>query len=195
LLGLVAITAILTGPARPAEHFLELIRHGVGSFASKLGRTLGGGEILVAHVTKIEVGRRACWVLDLAFERVKPVGQLLDISGDICQYVLVAVDMRSKLPFAGPALHRLSAELASGPSPLAAGASLWSVFACRITPNLPHISRAHQGPFVFRAPSCAGTRRTPAKLWTACDLDRWDRMRRVVLPSSLPHAPSAGESA
>jgi hypothetical protein len=85
LLGLVAITAILTGPAGPAEHLLELIRHGMSTLASELRRTLGSSEILITHTTKIKVGGRAWWVLNLAFERVESISQLLDISGDDCQ--------------------------------------------------------------------------------------------------------------
>jgi hypothetical protein len=154
LLGLVAITAILTGPAGPAEHLLELIRHGVSTLASEMRRTLGTREILITHTTKIKVGSGGCRVLDLTLKRIEPISQLLDIAGNDGQHrvydrfvhMYVARCIGLELPFAGPALHRLPTELASCSCPFATGASFRSIFARRITPNLPYISRARQAP-------------------------------------------------
>jgi hypothetical protein len=203
LLGLVAITAILTGPAGPAKHLLKLIRHGVSTLASEMRRTLGTREILITHTTKIKVGSGGRRVLNLTLERIEPISQFLDITGIDGQHrnygryfhVRMAGGIGLILPFAGSALHRLPTELATRSCPLATRASFRSIFARRVTPNLPYISIARHAPQSLCAPFCAGIHRTLATPLTACDSDHWDRTRRVVLPSSLLHAPSAAESA
>ena len=62
------ITAVLCGPAGPADDVLKIVRHGMGAFATELRRALGIRKALVSDGAKVEVVRCAGGLLDLAFE-------------------------------------------------------------------------------------------------------------------------------
>lgn len=50
------------------------------TLATELGGTLRVGKSLIADGTKIEIGRRARGMLNLAFKRIEPIRKLLDIA-------------------------------------------------------------------------------------------------------------------
>lgn len=76
----IAITTILTRPARPAECILEIVCHGMGALSTELRGALVVGKIRIVHTSKVEVGRRARGMMDLTFERIQTVGQLFYIA-------------------------------------------------------------------------------------------------------------------
>lgn len=111
-------------------------------------------------------------MLNLALKRVQSVSQFFDIPSNACEQGWGVVDGKKNLPFAGSTLHRLPAELAARCGPLTTRTCFWSVLTGRIAPNLLFMSKEHQVECAYCAPSCAGIRRRPATLLTACDLDR-----------------------
>jgi hypothetical protein len=80
------------------------------------------------------------------------------------------------IPFAGATLHGLTAELATGSSPLATRAGFRAVLGSRVAANLLGVSDAHMWAGSFFAPSSADIRRMLVRLWTVCDSGRWDHM-------------------
>lgn len=73
-------TALLTGPACAIVGVLKTLRHGVGTFAGELGRSLSVKKIMVAEPSEFISG---CWgvgVLNLVFERVEAISKLFDIA-------------------------------------------------------------------------------------------------------------------
>jgi hypothetical protein len=68
------------------------------------------------------------------------------------------------VPFAGTALHGLTAELAACSGPLATRAGFWAVFGGRVASNLLDVSDTHTWAGGLSAPSSADTRRRLARL-------------------------------
>lgn len=74
------ITAILCGPVGPAECLVEPVCHGVSALTLELRWALSIGKRLITQRSEIEVMRLGRRMVNLAFERIKPVRKLFDVS-------------------------------------------------------------------------------------------------------------------
>lgn len=73
-------TAILSGPVGPAECLVKTICHGVSALSLELRWTLSIRKRLVTQCSEIEVMRLGRRMVNLAFERIKPVCKFFDIT-------------------------------------------------------------------------------------------------------------------
>lgn len=184
-------TAVLPGPAGAAVDVCEVLRHGMGALAGKLGRGLCIGQGGVGDRPEVVTSAGGVLVLHLVFQRVQTVSKLFYISGQTVSYAIESTSWGCTYPLLGPrfigcllnwqrAPVRLQLEQASGPFSLVASHRIWEAVS-----HAPRRRCNDRGAYLFAPALVAGARdfgALPARAVMVAEgvfVQAHDRLRRL----------------